>query len=307
MGISWQSGDWRLICDLEDGGRISSARWRGLELLTQPHLPNGSFRAPAPDYGLYETRPVFGYDDCWPSVQPSVWTGLGREVRDHGELIWRQWENVDLGETLSCTVGDADQGWIFRREVSASGSDLRFAFTCSNTGSAPMPMHWAGHVLVPPLSVVDLELPEFASARQTFPMPSAIGARTGGEVWSYLSGLPAGTSVFVAFDEVRGNELRVSLGEYDWRWRVTGLERPSLGLWFNRRGYPTPSELARDEFGIEWMTGESPRLEDAVREGSAVVLRPGENVQWGMEWSISVRYSRRDRSARLDDTALTTR
>jgi len=294
-------------CDSDDGGRLASIAWNGRELLTRPHLPGGVFSAPSAEFGEYESRPVFGYDDCWPSLQCSPWDGLGCTIRDHGELCWRKWNLRENNGFLSGFVSDDGQGWVFQRDISARDNLLRFEFGCLNTGTSPLPMHWTGHVLVPPAAIDELHLPDFRAIRQDYPWESDLDLRTPEEVWSHLRGLPEGSATFVILSGLRSRELRIYLAEMDWHWTLVGLENPALGLWYNRRGFPQPEALARDEFGIEWMTENVCSLEDAIRVGKAVILEPGEALKWRMEWRIgwNKRSLTRSKGKELEDeTAL---
>jgi hypothetical protein len=58
-------GRWTLDCSLADGARIGRLQFDGIDLLTRAPA---AFRPPAGDYGDYELRPVYGYDDCFPTV-----------------------------------------------------------------------------------------------------------------------------------------------------------------------------------------------------------------------------------------------
>ena len=84
--ISAQYGPWEVECLPADGARLHALRFAGRDLLTGP--PE-RFQPPEQDFGEYETRPVYGYDDCFPSVDPSDLPGHpGIRIRDHGELCW---------------------------------------------------------------------------------------------------------------------------------------------------------------------------------------------------------------------------
>lgn len=283
----WQDGNWEVCCDPDDGGRVGSIRWRGRELLTQPHLIGGLFEAPAEDYGEYEIRPVFGYDDCWPCLEVCQWPGMGREVRDHGELVWQKWESRIDGGTLVDRVTDEDGKWRFERRTLNCDGALVFEYACANTGDTPFPMSWAGHVLIPPQPVTSLSLPEFGHARHDDPPDAEEVLRTPGDVWSYLQSRSAGKATFLVIEDLANHELQLQFDDLVWRWSVEGISSPGIGLWYNRRGYPGSNHLARDEFGIEWMTSPACALTNAPRASDAVVLTPGEERRWRMRWQIS--------------------
>ncbi|NQT91889.1 MAG: hypothetical protein HQ559_03940, partial [Lentisphaerae bacterium] len=66
-------GKWEVECVAGDGGRISRLSFAGRDLLTGPPA---DFRPPTLDYGTYEERPVYGYDDCLPTVVACEYPGM---------------------------------------------------------------------------------------------------------------------------------------------------------------------------------------------------------------------------------------
>jgi len=80
--------------------------------------------------------------------------------------------------------------------------------------------------------------------------------------------------------------VEVTLDGLRWTLAVGGVQRPALGLWYNRRGYPPGEGLARDEFGVEWMLTPECRLDEAVRHDTAWTLAPGESRGWSVTWRI---------------------
>lgn len=281
----WRDGDWEVSCDARDGGRIGSICWRGRELLTQPHLIDGSFQAPADDLGEYETRPVFGYDDCWPCLEACSWSGMGRQVRDHGELVWREWEVCVEDGALVGQVGDT--GWRFDRRTSSIDGVLVFDYVCANTGDVPFPMSWAGHVLIAPEAVMNLSLPGHGRLAQGSMHGGGKPFRGQGDIWTYLQSQPRGEATFVVLGSLSSSCLRLRLDDLDWRWSVDGIAHPAIGLWYNLRGYPS-GELARAEFGIEWMTSPACTFDDPAQLSDSLVLQPGEEHRWQMRWEIAL-------------------
>lgn len=287
--MTWRSGDWEVACE-ELGGRLTRVARRGRDLLTAPHLPGGVFTPPDARWGEYETRSVYGYDDCWPSLEVSVWPGRGRTVRDHGELCWLPWTLGEERGTLVGRVADPEGGWSFTRTLSCPEGALRFEFRCTNNGQAPLCMSWAGHALVPPGAVRELSLPDCETVRLEYPPDKS--AITGGVpiaargVWPWLSSLPSGAAVMLVLRNCRSPELSIELDGLRWRLLIEGVARPSLGLWHNLAGYPPEPGLEREELGVEWMLTPECLLEQAAANGSAVVLPPGGELRWTVTWTI---------------------
>jgi hypothetical protein len=285
--VVWQGGVWQVVCYPEDGGRIASVRWNGHELMTQPHAPAGGFRAPAAEFGEYESRPVFGYDDCWPTLRPSQWPGVGIQARDHGEICWKEWRVSDEDGALRASTFDAARGWHFERVIDADDDCLTFRFTCTNTGKGILPFHWAGHGLTPPTAAEELRVPRFGSVQLEHPVRLSLDLRTPEDVRHYLVSQRSGTALFMVLKGLTSHAVTVGTGEMEWTLSLTGIDSPAMGIWYNRRGFPTPGDLSRDEFGVEWMTGPDIGLADAVEAGTAIMLRPGESKRWGVTWDVS--------------------
>ncbi|NSW58346.1 MAG: hypothetical protein HPY44_20245 [Armatimonadetes bacterium] len=282
----WRQGDWEVECDL-DGGRLTRVCWRGHSLLTGPHMPGGTFTPPDPKWGEYETRPVFGYDDCWPSLEVSLWPGRDRTVRDHGEVCWLPWE-IDAGQdALRGTVADSGGEWSFARVLSCDAGALRFDFTVANTGSRPLAMSWAGHALAPPGNVRYLDLPTCRHIRWEWPQERATGD-TGvqsADVWPFLRELE-GQAVMLVLDHCAAPVVTVGLDGARWTLAIEGVERPSLGLWYNPGAYPPEPGLEREEFGLEWMLTPECSLQDAAANGNAMMVAPRDELRWAVTWSV---------------------
>lgn len=286
--ISWESGDWRVLFDPNDGGRIASVKWHDYELLAQPYLPGGKFLMPSDEYGEYEARQVYGYDDCWPSLDPSSWSDMNCDVRDHGELVWRKWTFKYDGRDLVASVGDRSQGWLFERRISVESDALRFDFRCANLGRSPMPFTWFGHALTPASLTKGLLLPDFERIVQVYPedvLQRLPCLESPEDLWQYLRSLPEGSAVEFSLMGLKQKVFTLMFDDLMWRCSLECDVVPDLHLWFNRRGYPMPEKLSRDEFGVEWMLGGASRLSDAVEIGSAVCVPPGMQKNWAMVWT----------------------
>src|SRR5690606_10881696 len=126
-------GQWDVVCRPDDGARLVRLAWAGCELLTgEPE----AFVVPVADFGAYERRPVFGYDDCFPTVDACGYPGGGGvPVADHGELCWRQWE---LGTEPGCLVASVHSELLpvtFVRRMRFVGDLLRWEFEVVNRGA----------------------------------------------------------------------------------------------------------------------------------------------------------------------------
>lgn len=282
--VTWRNGDWEVACEPQ-GGRLARLAWRGTNLLTEPHLPGGVFTPPAAEWGEYETRPIYGYDDCWPSLEVSAWPGRERMVRDHGELCWLAWDATVTDEALTATVCDPEGAWTFTRQVSVVEAALRCDFAATNTGAEAFPMTWAGHALVPPQRVSDLELPPAAKLRQDWPVASPGAAPvTVAEVWPWLRS--QSEAVMLVLERCAEPTVRWVQDGRRCALTFAAPVTPSLALWYNPGAYPPGAGLARQEFGIEWLLTPECLVQDAVAGGTAIVLAPGETYRWTVTWNI---------------------
>lgn len=280
----WPQDDWEIACD-DDGGRLTRVAWRGQELLT----PSPPTPLPVGErcriWGEFETRPVFGYDDCWPSLEVSAWPGRAQTVRDHGELCWRKWELVAAEQGLVATACEPDD-WRFTRQLSCRDKTLRFDFAATNDGPRPLTMGWAGHALLPPASVLNMSLPQCEAVSQAWPAAPLRDAPAYAEgVWPFLREL-RGEAVMLVLEHCATPALALDLGTARWTITIEGVTRPSLGLWYNRDGYPPEPGLMREEFGVEWMLTAQCLLQDAATKGEALILAPGETFRWAVTWII---------------------
>ncbi|MBT3276243.1 MAG: hypothetical protein HN368_24055, partial [Spirochaetales bacterium] len=124
--IDFEAGNWKVSCLPGDGGRISSLAYAGHQILT----PSPSeFRKPSSRLGEYETRPVYGYDDCFPTVDECNFPGESFKCRDHGQLCWSKWHIAKKANQLICIVESDRPRIVFTRVLSFSGDCLTWRFT----------------------------------------------------------------------------------------------------------------------------------------------------------------------------------
>ena len=116
--VEFQCGNWQLQCLPDDGARISKLRFSGLDLLTA--RPD-NFRPPSVDYSKYEIRPVYGYDDCFPTVDACKSPIDDSDIADHGHLCWLPWQVETSGNSLHCEVVEETLNIQFSRTLVLGG------------------------------------------------------------------------------------------------------------------------------------------------------------------------------------------
>ncbi len=251
-------GRWEIVGDVADGARIACLRHAGHDLLTGPPA---RFHPPRADYGRYETRPVYGYDDCFPTVDAcGPWP-------DHGELCWLPW----TGTLTDCTVTSRLAPLRFRRRLEFAPGHLRWHFTTRNDGPAPWPVQHVMHPLMPLAEIAALELPSGT-------------AHDGRQVARELLALPAGQARMLYLPGIAEGVVRLGYrGGPQLTVRFpTGLF-PTLGIWWNHRGYPAEPGLQRSECAFEPVPGP----DSTLTHGTTMTVPAGGELSWRIDWEIA--------------------
>jgi hypothetical protein len=253
-------GRWEMACNLADGARIGRLRYHGVDLLTGE--PAG-FRPPQSNFGHYETRPVYGYDDCFPTVEAcGSWP-------DHGEVCWRPWS----GAPTECTVASALAPLRLTRRLAFEGARLRWSFAVDNDGPAPFPVQHVMHALMPMHEIDAIELPsgQGCDARQ---------------IAADLLALPSG-NVRMLYQKGLTNGV-VRLGFLGGLWLTMRFPSdifPTLGIWWNNRGYPNEHGLHRSECAFE----PTPGQDSMLAHGTTMTVPAQGQLAWQIDWEIERR------------------
>lgn len=277
--IRIERGRWRIECIPDDGARISRLQYDGFDLLTR--APD-SFRPPSRNYGAYETRPVYGYDDCLPSVSACRFPGLDWEVPDHGEVCWLPWSVMEKPDGLLCKVESQRLPIIFIRRLAFADHAVEWHFRLENKGHAPLTVQHVMHPLMPVRSVASLRLPVFAGAwdelgDQSLPLhsPEAVAAA--------LTDTPAGITRMWFLQKIEKGcvEARFHNG-MTWRQEWPAPLFPTLAIWWNHGAYPDETGLRRHECALEPVPG---ALSDLALAGGLTVPAK-DRLNWTVKWMI---------------------
>lgn len=277
-------GPWIVEYDLEDGGRLARLSYDGYDLLTgEPAV----FRPPQKDYGEFEKRPVYGYDDCFPTIGKCEYPGSGRNLPDHGEACWLQWELTEEPDGLTFEVASELTPLVFKRKMTFTPSSLVWSFEVSNRSDRSLPFQHSMHSLLRPEEIVSMELPEFASAYD-WNRKQELSFTTPSEVEKFLSDLPHGSVEMIFLRGVRGDK-------YSWSYsNGTRIEAdvpfkyfPTLGIWWNKGGYPDEEGLARSECAFEPIAGNTAILGQGYAEGNCLTVGGNGKVTWEIQWKVT--------------------
>jgi hypothetical protein len=273
---------WEVHCLPEDGGRLARLAYHGRDLLTA--APR-AFRPPASDYGQYETRPVYGYDDCFPSVDPCCHPDWG-DIADHGELCWLEWACETGRDTLSLATRSRVLPLTFRRTLRFFPGELVWQFEVSNHHALDLPMLHVMHALLPLERVCGITVPAFAVAVDEIDeQPAELAGPKA--VSEFLMGRPCGSAAMLLLRGVEAGMYEVMFRE-GWRLQVhydSGLF-PTLGIWWNRDSYPDEDGRRRTECALEPIPGEWSSLARSCEEGRVPLIPPGSTLDWEVAWIV---------------------
>ena len=255
-----QIGRWEIECDLADGARIGRLRFEGVDLLT---TKPADFRPPKADYGRYETRPVYGYDDCFPTVEAC------EQWPDHGELCWLRWS----GTSIECSVASALAPLRFTRRLDFEGSRLRWNFAVENSGDTPFLVQHVMHPLMPPEEIDAVDLPPGEGYDASQVAADLLALTAGSARMIYLKNVTEG---LVRVGLRRGLQLTVRF--------PTNLF-PTLGIWWNNQGYPDEQGLPRSECAFEPVPGPDSKL----TSGTTLTVPAQGRIAWPIDWEVSCR------------------
>ena len=126
---------WALEVRPERGGRITSLRLDGHELLDQ------GIGVDQPTAEGFVEGGAWGWDEMVPTVEA---TG---SLPDHGEAWRAPWSVVSAGHD-SCVMGAEGRAlpWRLERTIEV-GDAVRVSYVLSNAGDAPIPGYWCAHPL----------------------------------------------------------------------------------------------------------------------------------------------------------------
>jgi hypothetical protein len=276
-------GKWFVQCIPEDGARISVLQYEGIDLLTScPPV----FKPPGKNYGEYETRPVYGYDDCFPSVDPCKYPVENLECRDHGNLCWMKWQVKLESNKLICQADCFSPKAIFKRTLEFIGNRLIWRFEVLNLSDSNLAFLHVMHALMPLKEIQSLELPGFFKIINESTSTQLYLTDTD-EVVSHLLNIQPGAFEMLLLKGVRQGQIGVGLKKgvtvkIDYNIDLF----PTIGIWWNNSGYPDEDGLRRNECAFEPIPGSSSNLERSFREGIFLEAEPGKTLSWAVKWEI---------------------
>lgn len=260
--------------------------------------------APRHDASFVETADSGGWDECFPTVSPSVVPGAAPGtpmLPDHGELWSASWTSSVYqnggGTALAASAMGRILPYEFQRELTVDPQEpvMRLRYRVRNTGTSPFPWIWCAHPLFNVQPGTALELPTMHQVRLdavhgipdlsrndivSWPGPFGGDGRRfvfpGAGAWAVKLFGDVGPSGRMALVDPRAGE-RLEM-------RVRPDEVPQVGIWINNRGWAPGGRRPYANLGLEPAIGAPDSLEDAVRDWrTAQTLEPGEERSWALE------------------------
>jgi galactose mutarotase-like enzyme len=238
-----KGGPWKLEVRPERGGRITSLRLGGEELLEQ------GIGVDDPGSEGFVEGGAFGWDEMVPTVDPT------ESLPDHGEAWRMPWT---VGATTPSSVSMRCAGrvvpWELERRIELGDGGVRVSYVYTNRGADSQYAYWCAHPLFRFEGGMEIGMP-------------------GGEE---LSRIAAGTSTKAFLP--KGSVDRVRLGwksgaaiEQVWDARLT----PYVGIWVCNGDLGGYRHIA-----VEPATGGNDKPDPAAPPPR---LEPGEQFRWWLE------------------------
>ncbi len=284
MKEKFEFGPWLVEFTPEDGARLDRLSYNHYDLIT---TSPESFRKPSSDYGEYENRPVYGYDDCFPSVETCPFPGLQWKIPDHGEVCWLKWDFERDGNTLRFFTKSKVLPVHFKREMIFSESGITWNFEVYNRGNEQLPFQHVMHPLMKLTEIADVHFPSFQTAYNKS-RDENLKLKNPKDIQEYLRKQPKGTANMLFLKGIDD-------GKMSWKYK-NGLALkavfpkqyfPAIGIWWNNIGYPNEIGIQRDECAFEPIPGFSSNLSKVYKEENYLSVSPKARFSWQIIWELS--------------------
>jgi len=279
----FEAAGWEILYTPEDGGRLNGIKYKGYNLLSSANNP---FVKPQQNLGRFETRPVYGYDDCFPSVTACFLEELGISVPDHGELCWLPWNCKEQDSNLIFCVKSELMEVLFSRILTLTDKKIIWTFQIENDSEKQIPFLHAIHPLLPLNNICSVVLPDYKNiieihSGEKFPEKNSlhlskklVSLETGQVRMYFLHSLSA-DSVKWKYDNGLEIEMIYPIDVF-----------PHLGIWWDKGGYPQEKGLERFECAFEPVASKTSDLKKAIDDNDKQVLEPKSKFEWSMVWRV---------------------
>ncbi|MBN2210558.1 MAG: hypothetical protein JW709_04105, partial [Sedimentisphaerales bacterium] len=244
--------------------------------------------SPGDDWGRYETRPVYGYDDCFPTVSPCESPG-GGYIPDHGEICWLPW---DIRCSSNALIGWAQCQILpvrFCRLMEFHAAGITWRFEVENQSNRDLPFLHVMHALLPPNNVTALRLPTYETLYDEMTQKSLPHCDVN-KLSRDLCITPQAAAKMLLLQNIQNGFVEIEINR---RYRLgvhfdAGIFT-TLGIWWNNGGYPPKNACRRFECAFEPIPGESSSLVKARRHGTTLMAPARGKLSWTVKWEITLR------------------
>jgi hypothetical protein len=274
---------WYVSYSENDGARLNRLSFDGFDLFTSP--PE-SYTYPKNDFGQYETRPVYGYDDCFPTVDACKFPHNGWSVPDHGELCWLRWQVEAFTDRIVFFVRSERLPFYFKRELQFTERGILWQFEVRNLGDKILPFLHVMHPVMPMAEIKNLILPSFGEIYDEI-TSSKMKLKTINEVRDFLFRQPKGSYQMILLREVNEGKTIIQFKNglrLEVRFPIDIY--PTLGIYWNSKGYPEEEGIERFEFAIEPIPGTTSELAQSYHSGTYLSVAPGQPLFWQVFWRM---------------------
>jgi hypothetical protein len=289
----------------ELGGKISSIRWSGRELLARnpsKKLVPARYAAPYADYD------ASGFDECIPTIGPCnypehPWKGI--ELPDHGEVWSLPWDAWEEDGCLCLRTQGIRLPYVFEKKIQIVGSgEIRIQYDLANPTPLPIKYLWSSHPLIAPQPGMRIYLPEGVKVRVDWSKDGRLGDLLGEHDWPLThdcTGNAVDLSLILSEEARLVDKLYTTRLTQGW----CALHEPSsdmylafvfspekipyVGLSINMGGWPVDESGKLPGYynlGLEPCNGYPDRLDYAIARGVCQVLLAGSRVEWDLLFKV---------------------
>ena len=227
-----------------------------------------------------------GYDDCFPSVEESIFPGFDWKVPDHGEVCWLNWDINEAENKLLFSVKSKVLPVQLKRKMIFKKSSINWNFEVCNDGSEKIPFQHVMHPLMKLDEISGFYLPEFKSVYNKT-TDQELNLKKPLEVQEYLMNKPRGTATMLFLRHV--NE-----GKMSWTYKNGLLMKvtfskelfPSIGIWWNNMGYPDETGIRRNECAFEPIPGLTSSISEAFNDDYCLYVSGNNKIKWQIIWEL---------------------
>ena len=307
------------------GAKISSLRWRDVELLAQN--PQKPFK-PARYAAVYAEFDASGFDECLPTIGPCLypeapWAGV--EAPDHGEVWSIPWDWETQPEALHLRCRGVRFPYDFHKSLSMPVPGcLRLDYELVNRAEAVFKFLWSAHPLLALQPGMRICLPPGVGVRVDWSKDERLGRPLDQHAWPIThdhNGQAVDLSLILPEHVHLVDKLYTTRLEEGWcvlhdpktgryvAFLFSPGEIPFVGLSINLGGWPLNGP-GYYNLGLEPCRGYPDRLDRAVTSGDYVTTQPGQRLTWTMDMCVGLTDDlpteiKRLRAAQLPATSLT--